>query len=76
MPDRPALACRLGTTDAVVIGLGSMIGVGIFGCLVLAAALPVSSVLSGVAVVGVGIAVYVVRAIVRRRAAPSAGDRR
>ena len=28
--DEPALARRLGTTDAVVIGLGSMIGAGVF----------------------------------------------
>jgi basic amino acid/polyamine antiporter, APA family len=30
MEDQPALARRLGTTDAVVIGLGSMIGAGVF----------------------------------------------
>lgn len=29
-PDQPALARRLGTADAVVIGLGSMIGAGVF----------------------------------------------
>jgi len=30
MDDQPGLARRLGTTDAVVIGLGSMIGAGVF----------------------------------------------
>lgn len=30
MEDQPALARRLGTTDAMVIGLGSMIGAGVF----------------------------------------------
>lgn len=30
MEDQPELARRLGTTDAVVIGLGSMIGAGVF----------------------------------------------
>jgi basic amino acid/polyamine antiporter, APA family len=30
MDDHPGLARRLGTTDAVVIGLGSMIGAGVF----------------------------------------------
>ncbi len=30
MEDQPALARQLGTTDAVVIGLGSMIGAGVF----------------------------------------------
>lgn len=30
MTDGPRLARRLGTTDAVVIGLGSMIGAGVF----------------------------------------------
>jgi basic amino acid/polyamine antiporter, APA family len=30
MADQPELARRLGTTDAVVIGLGSMIGAGVF----------------------------------------------
>jgi APA family basic amino acid/polyamine antiporter len=30
MEDQPGLARRLGTTDAVVIGLGSMIGAGVF----------------------------------------------
>jgi basic amino acid/polyamine antiporter, APA family len=30
MEDQPVLARRLGTTDAVVIGLGSMIGAGVF----------------------------------------------
>src|SRR5687767_8544093 len=29
-PQQPALVRRLGTTDAVVIGLGSMIGAGVF----------------------------------------------
>jgi APA family basic amino acid/polyamine antiporter len=52
-PDRPArseLQRRLGTGDAVVMGLGSMIGAGIFAALAPAAAAAGSSMLIGVAV--------------------------
>src|SRR5918998_54641 len=38
MSDQPALARRLGATDAVVIGLGSMIGAGVFSAFAPAAA--------------------------------------
>jgi basic amino acid/polyamine antiporter, APA family len=51
-PDPPArseLQRRLGTGDAVVIGLGSMIGAGIFAALAPAAAAAGSSMLIGVA---------------------------
>jgi APA family basic amino acid/polyamine antiporter len=51
-PDRQArdeLQRRLGTGDAVVIGLGSMIGAGIFAALAPAAAAAGSSMLIGVA---------------------------
>jgi APA family basic amino acid/polyamine antiporter len=46
----PALARRLGTTDAVVIGLGSMIGAGIFAALGPAAHAAGSGLLVGLAV--------------------------
>ena len=51
-PDRQArdeLQRRLGTGDAVVIGLGSMVGAGIFAALAPAAAAAGSSMLIGVA---------------------------
>ena len=38
MTDGPRLARRLGTTDAAVIGLGSMIGAGVFAAFAPAAA--------------------------------------
>ena len=38
MDTRPGLARRLGTTDAVAIGLGSMIGAGVFSAFAAAAA--------------------------------------
>jgi APA family basic amino acid/polyamine antiporter len=51
--DRPGLQRRLGTFDAVVIGLGSMIGAGIFVALTPAAAAAGSGLLVGLAVAAV-----------------------
>jgi APA family basic amino acid/polyamine antiporter len=47
MGDDPRLARRLGTTDAVVIGLGSMIGAGVFSAFAPAAAAAGTAVLVG-----------------------------
>jgi APA family basic amino acid/polyamine antiporter len=47
---RPALERRLGTNDAVVIGLGSMVGAGIFAALAPAAAAAGDGLLIGLAV--------------------------
>jgi APA family basic amino acid/polyamine antiporter len=52
-PDDPALRRRLGLTDAVVIGLGSMIGAGIFVALAPAAAAAGSGLLIGLAIAAV-----------------------
>jgi APA family basic amino acid/polyamine antiporter len=52
-PDGPALQRRLGTFDAVTIGLGSMIGAGIFVALGPAAAAAGSGLLIGLAVAAV-----------------------
>jgi APA family basic amino acid/polyamine antiporter len=52
-PDGPALQRRLGTFDAVAIGLGSMIGAGIFVALAPAAAAAGSGLLVGLAVAAV-----------------------
>ena len=52
-PDGPALQRRLGTFDAVTIGLGSMIGAGIFVALAPAAAAAGSGLLVGLAVAAV-----------------------
>jgi APA family basic amino acid/polyamine antiporter len=52
-PDGPALQRRLGTFDAVTIGLGSMIGAGIFAALGPAAAAAGSGLLIGLAVAAV-----------------------
>jgi APA family basic amino acid/polyamine antiporter len=52
-PDGPALQRRLGTFDAVTIGLGSMIGAGIFAALAPAAAAAGSGLLIGLAVAAV-----------------------
>jgi basic amino acid/polyamine antiporter, APA family len=52
-PDEPALQRRLGTADAVTIGLGSMIGAGIFVALGPAAAAAGSGMLIGLAVAAV-----------------------
>ncbi|MCV7017373.1 APC family permease [Mycolicibacterium aichiense] len=53
MPAVSALARRLGTTDAVIIGLGSMVGAGIFVALAPAAAAAGSWLLIGLAVAAV-----------------------
>lgn len=50
MSNQPALARRLGTTDAVVIGLGSMIGAGVFAAFTPAAAAAGSGLLIGLVV--------------------------
>lgn len=50
MTDSPALERRLGTTDAVVIGLGSMIGAGVFTAFAPAAQAAGSGLLIGLAV--------------------------
>ncbi len=52
-PDDPALRRRLGVADAVVIGLGSMIGAGIFVALAPAAAAAGSGLLIGLAIAAV-----------------------
>jgi APA family basic amino acid/polyamine antiporter len=52
-PDGPALQRRLGTFDAVIIGLGSMVGAGIFIALGPAAAAAGSGLLIGLAVAAV-----------------------
>ncbi len=52
-PDGPALQRRLGTVDAVTIGLGSMLGAGIFVALAPAAAAAGSGLLVGLAVAAV-----------------------
>lgn len=51
--EHPALARRLGTTDAVVIGLGAMIGAGIFAVLGPAARAAGAGMLIGLAVAAV-----------------------
>ncbi|MGH3675475.1 MAG: APC family permease [Mycobacterium sp.] len=53
MPDGSALQRRLGTADAVTIGLGSMIGAGIFVALAPAAAAAGSGLLIGLAIAAV-----------------------
>jgi APA family basic amino acid/polyamine antiporter len=52
-PDGPGLQRRLGTFDAVTIGLGSMVGAGIFVALAPAAAAAGSGLLIGLAVAAV-----------------------
>jgi APA family basic amino acid/polyamine antiporter len=52
-PDDPALRRRLGTRDAVVIGLGSMLGAGIFAALGPAAAAAGAGLLIGLAIAAV-----------------------
>jgi APA family basic amino acid/polyamine antiporter len=49
-PQPPALERRLGTVDAVTIGLGSMVGAGIFAALSPAAAAAGTALLAGLAV--------------------------
>lgn len=53
MTSSPALARKLGTTDAVVIGLGSMIGAGIFASFAPAAAAAGAGLLIGLAIAAV-----------------------
>lgn len=53
MPDRPQLARRLGTTDAVMIGLGSMIGAGVFSAFAPAAAAAGAGLLAGLVIAAV-----------------------
>src|SRR5690606_38551168 len=50
-PEQPGLARRLGTGDAVVIGLGSMIGAGVF-----AAFAPAAEAAGAGLLIGLGIA--------------------
>src|SRR5919204_431428 len=52
-PEPPALQRRLGIADAVTIGLGSMIGAGIFVALAPAAAAAGSGLLIGLALTAV-----------------------
>ena len=49
----PSLARRLGTADAVVIGLGAMLGAGVFAALAPAAAAAGSLLLAGLAIAAV-----------------------
>ncbi|MBB5161884.1 APC family permease [Mycobacterium sp. AZCC_0083] len=53
MPDQPSLERRLGTVDAVTIGLGSMVGAGIFVVLGPAAAAAGTGLLAGLAVAAI-----------------------
>lgn len=53
MTTSPALARKLGTTDAVVIGLGSMIGAGIFASFAPAASAAGAGLLIGLAIAAV-----------------------
>lgn len=53
MEEQPRLARRLGTTDAVVIGLGSMIGAGVFAAFGPAARAAGAGLLIGLAVAAV-----------------------
>ncbi len=53
MADNPALARTLGLNDAIVIGLGSMIGAGIFAAFAPAAAAAGAGLVIGLAIAGV-----------------------
>jgi APA family basic amino acid/polyamine antiporter len=53
MADEPALVRRLGTSDAVVIGLGSMLGAGVFSVLAPAAAAAGAGLLVGLVIAAV-----------------------
>jgi APA family basic amino acid/polyamine antiporter len=53
VPDQPALERTLGTVDAVTIGLGSMVGAGIFVVLGPAAAAAGTGLLAGLAVAAI-----------------------
>jgi len=52
-PDRPSLARTLGTVDAVVIGLGAMIGAGVFSAFAPAAAAAGTGLLIGLGIAAV-----------------------
>jgi APA family basic amino acid/polyamine antiporter len=53
MSESPALARRLGTTDAVIIGLGSMIGAGVFAAFAPAAQAAGGGLLLGLALAAI-----------------------
>jgi APA family basic amino acid/polyamine antiporter len=53
MSDQPGLARRLGTADAMVIGLGSMIGAGVFSAFAPAAAAAGAGLLVGLVIAAV-----------------------
>ncbi|MDH6180874.1 APA family basic amino acid/polyamine antiporter [Microbacteriaceae bacterium SG_E_30_P1] len=53
MSDQPALARRLGTTDATVIGLGSMLGAGVFAAFTPAAQAAGSGLLVGLVIAAI-----------------------
>ena len=53
MSVQPGLARRLGTGDAVMIGLGSMVGAGIFAAFAPAAAAAGAGLLIGLAIAAV-----------------------
>lgn len=53
MTDQPSLARRLGTRDAVAIGLGSMVGAGVFSAFAPAAQAAGSALLVGLAIAAV-----------------------
>src|SRR5882757_9914776 len=53
MTDQPALVRRLRTSDAVVIGLGSMLGAGVFSVLAPAAAAAGAGLLVGLVIAAV-----------------------
>ena len=53
MRDQPGLTRRLGTVDAVVIGLGSMIGAGVFSAFAPAAAAAGTGLLVGLGIAAV-----------------------
>jgi hypothetical protein len=60
MSDQPGLARRLATADAVVIGLGSMIGAGVFSAFAPAAAAAGGGLLVGLGIAAVAI-IFAVR---------------
>jgi basic amino acid/polyamine antiporter, APA family len=53
MPERPSLVRRLGTADAVLFGLGSMLGAGVFAAFAPAARAAGAGLLVGLALAGV-----------------------
>jgi APA family basic amino acid/polyamine antiporter len=48
--------------------------IGLIGCLAVACALPLSSVITGAAVIGLGMIVYLIGVVVRRRGGSSRGE--